>query len=79
MDNYYTSPKKIANYREFSIIELLNLLKNEINPGLDLIQKMHHIDYSVRIQSVIQFANKKINSKPIIDFKFIFKSSNNPK
>ena len=79
MDYYYTSPKKIANYRELSIIELLNLLKNEINPGLDLIQKMYHIDYSVRIQSVIQFANKKINSKPIIDFKFIFKSSNNPK
>ena len=64
MNSDDSGPVNIGNPKEFTILELANLIRLKINPKLDLIYKPLPEDDPIQRQPIIEIANKKLSWEP---------------
>ena len=67
MNSEYTGPINIGNPREFTILELAQLIKLKINPDLQLVKKTLPEDDPSQRKPIISLAEKNLNWKPSIE------------
>ena len=67
MNSKHTGPMNIGNPREFTILELAQLIKLKINPNLQLIKKTLPEDDPLQRKPLISLAEKHLNWKPSIE------------
>ena len=67
MNSEYTGPINIGNPREFTILELAQLIKLKINPNLQLVKKTLPEDDPSQRKPIISLAEKNLNWKPSIE------------
>ena len=67
MNSEYTGPINIGNPREFTILELAQLIKLKINPDLQLVKKTLPEDDPLQRKPLISLAEKNLNWKPSIE------------
>ncbi len=66
MNNEHTGPINIGNPGEFTIKELANLIRERINPNLELTEKPLPSDDPMQRKPVIKLAEKYLEWKPIV-------------
>ena len=67
MNSDYEGPINIGNPTEFTILELAELVKEKVNPNLEIIFKPLPQDDPLQRKPVIKLAEKYLNWKPKID------------
>ena len=67
MNGTHSGPINIGNPGEFTILELANMVKNKINPELEITFSPLPQDDPLQRKPVIDLAIKELNWKPCID------------
>ena len=67
MNSDYSSPVNLGNPEEFSIKELAELVRSEINPNLELIKKPLPSDDPTQRKPIIDLAKRELNWKPEVN------------
>jgi UDP-glucuronate decarboxylase len=67
MNGTHSGPINIGNPGEFTILELANMVKNKINPELEITFSPLPQDDPLQRKPVIDLAIKELNWKPYIE------------
>ena len=66
MNGSHTGPMNIGNPGEFTIRQLAELIREKVNPGLELIEKPLPADDPLQRQPIIDLARKELGWQPTI-------------
>ena len=66
MNGAHAGPMNIGNPGEFTIRELAELIRERVNPGLNLIEKPLPADDPLQRQPIIDLAERELGWKPTI-------------
>jgi len=66
MNGSHTGPMNIGNPGEFTIRQLAELIREKVNPGLELIEKPLPADDPLQRQPIIDIAQKELGWEPTI-------------
>ena len=67
MESKFLGPMNIGNPNEYKIIEIANIIKNKINPSLEIVNKELPQDDPRKRKPSIKLAMEKINWSPKIE------------
>ena len=68
MNSDYSFPVNLGNIEEFKIIEIAELIRNKINPNIEIVYKALPKDDPLQRKPILDLAKEKLKWEPLINF-----------